>query len=95
LLTKEEIDKVSAVLGALSHPTRIKILLIAGETKKPLHIKAIAKILKADYAAIYRHIGVLKKANLLEIYEVGRSRVLSPIHMDIINQIIQLTKEVT
>jgi len=95
LLTKEEIDKVSAVLGALSHPTRVKILLITGETKKPLHIKAIAKILKADYAAIYRHIEVLKKANLLEIYEVGRSRVLSPLHMGIINQIVQLAKEVT
>ena len=93
--TQEEINKVSAVLGALSHPTRIRILLITGETKKPLHIKAIAKILKADYAAIYRHIEVLKKANLLEVYEVGRSRVLSPLHMDIINQIIQLTKEVT
>ena len=93
--TQEEINKVSAVFGALSHPTRIRILLITGETKKPLHIKAIAKILKADYAAIYRHIEVLKKANLLEVYEVGRSRVLSPLHMDIINQIIQLTKEVT
>jgi len=95
LPTQEEINKVSAVFGALSHPTRIRILLITGETKKPLHIKAIAKILKADYAAIYRHIEVLKKANLLEVYEVGRSRVLSPLHMDIINQIIQLTKEVT
>ena len=95
MLTKEEIDKVSAVLGALSHPTRIKILLITAETKKPLHIKAIAKILKADYAAIYRHIEVLKKANLLEIYEVGRSRVLSPLRMGVINQIIQLTKELT
>ncbi len=95
MLAQEEINKVSAVLGALSHPTRIKILLITGETKKPLHIKAIAKILKADYAAIYRHIEVLKKANLLEVYEVGRSRVLSPLHMGIIKQIIQLTKEVT
>jgi DNA-binding transcriptional ArsR family regulator len=95
LPTQEDINKVSAVFGALSHPTRIKILLITGETKKPLHIKAVAKILKADYAAIYRHIEVLKRANLLEVYEVGRSRVLSPLHMDVVNQIIQLTKEVT
>ena len=92
---QEDINKVSAVFGALSHPTRIRILLITGETKKPLHIKAIAKILKADYAAIYRHVGVLKKANLLEVYEVGRSRVLSPLHMDIIEQIVRLAKEVT
>jgi len=95
LSTQEEINRVSAVFAALSHPTRIKILLITGETKKPLHIKAVAKILKADYAAIYRHIEVLKRANLLEIYEVGRSRVLSPLHMDTINQLIQLTKEIS
>jgi len=95
LTVQEDINKVSAVFGALSHPTRIRILLITGETKKPLHIKAIAKILKADYAAIYRHVGVLKKANLLEVYEVGRSRVLSPLHMDIIEQIVRLAKEVT
>jgi len=95
LPAQEEIDRVSIVFGALSHPTRIKILLITGETRKPLHIKAMAKILKADYAAVYRHIEVLKKANLLEIYEVGRSRVLSPLHLDTINQIVRLAKEVT
>ncbi len=62
MLPQEDINKASVVLNALSHPTRIKILLITGETKKPLHIKAIAKILKADYAAIYRHIEVLKRS---------------------------------
>lgn len=85
---------VSIVFAALSNPTRLKILSIISETKRPLHIKAIAKILKMDYAAIYRHIGVLKKANLLQIFEVGRSRVLSPLHVEVVKQLIQQASEI-
>lgn len=94
LHVKEEIDSVSTVFSALSNPVRLKTLLIISETKRPLHIKAVAKILKMDYAAVYRHVDVLKKANLLQIFEVGRSRVLSPLHEDLVNQFIQLAKEV-
>ncbi len=91
---EEEINSVSTVFGALSSPIRLKILLIISETKRPLHIKAVAKILKMNYAAIYRHVEVLKKTNLLQVFEVGRSRVLSPLHEDIVKQFIQLTKEI-
>lgn len=87
-------SRFSTVFGALSNPTRLKILFIIGETKRPLHIKAVAKALKMDYAAVYRHVGVLRKANLLEVFEVGRSRVLSPLHMDLVKQFVQLAKEV-
>lgn len=92
--TEEEMTRVSRVFGALSNPTRLRILFIISETKRPLHIKAVAKALKMDYAAVYRHVGVLRKANLLEVFEVGRSRVLSPLHMDIVKQFIQLAKKV-
>lgn len=88
-------SRVSTVFSALSNPTRLKILFIISETKRPLHIKAVAKALKMDYAAVYRHVGVLKKANLLEVFEVGRSRVLSPLHMDQVRRFVQLAKEVT
>lgn len=86
---EKEISQVSNVFAALSNPTRLKILSIISETKRPLHIKAIAKTLRMDYAAIYRHIAVLKKANLLQIFEVGRSRVLSPLHVEVVKQLIQ------
>jgi len=90
----EEINRVSTVFSALSNPIRLKTLLIISETKRPLHIKAVAKILKMDYAAVYRHVEVLKKTNLLQVFEVGRSRVLSPLHEDLVKQFIRLAKEV-
>ena len=86
---EKEISQVSIVFAALSNPTRLKILSIITETKKPLHIKAVAITLKMDYAAVYRHIAILKKANLLQIFEVGRSRVLSPLHVEGVEQLVQ------
>lgn len=86
---EKEISQVSIVFAALSNPARLKILSIITETKKPLHIKAVAITLKMDYAAVYRHIAVLKKANLLQIFEVGRSRVLSPLHTEGVEQLVQ------
>jgi len=89
LYDEKEISYASIIFAALSNPTRLKILSIISKAKKPLHIKAIAKILKMDYAAIYRHINVLKKANLLQISEVDRSGVLSPLHVEVVKQLIQ------
>ncbi|MGD8506277.1 MAG: winged helix-turn-helix domain-containing protein [Candidatus Bathyarchaeota archaeon] len=86
---EEEISQVSIIFAALSNPIRLRILSLVSETKRPLHIKAVAKILKKDYAAVYRHIDVLKRANLLQIFEVGRSRVLSPLHVETVKQLIQ------
>jgi len=94
LYHEKEISHASTIFAALSNPTRLKILSIISETKRPLHIKAVAKILKMDYAAVYRHIAVLKKANLLQIFEVGRSRVLSPLHVEVVNQLIQQASEI-
>lgn len=91
---EEEISRVSVVFAALSNPIRLKILSIISETKRPLHIKAIAQKLKMDYAAIYRHIAVLKKANLLQVFEVGRSRVLSPLHVKVVKQLIQQADDI-
>jgi len=47
-----------------------------------------------DYAAVYRHVHVLRTARLLEVYEVGRSRVLTPRKPDLIRDLIQKTREV-
>lgn len=86
---EEEISQVSTIFAALSNPIRLRILSLVSETKRPLHIKAVAKTLKKDYAAVYRHVDVLKRASLLQIFEVGRSRVLSPLHAETVKQLIQ------
>jgi len=76
MLTRREVNRVSKILNALGNPIRFRILELVGKTDRPLHIKAVAQHLRKDYAAIYRHIKILEKCGLLEVYEVGRSRVL-------------------
>lgn len=92
--TEAEREGLSKIFAALANPIRLKILSLISETKKPLHIKAVARTLRMDYAAVYRHIAVLKKAGLLQIFEVGRSRVLSPLHGDVMDQILVLAQQI-
>ena len=92
--SEKETEQVSAVFKALSNPVRLRILSIISETKRPLHIKAVAKNLKMDYAAVYRHVRVLKEAGVLQIYDVGRSRVLSPLHIDELGKLLELARHV-
>jgi DNA-binding transcriptional ArsR family regulator len=47
-------------------------------------------MLGMDYGAVYRHVEVLKKVGLVQIFEVGRSRVLSLLHGELLNQILAL-----
>lgn len=87
-------EELSLVFDALGNPIRLRILSIIAGTKRPLHIKAISKELKMDYAAVYRHIDTLKKAGLVQVFEVGRSRVISPVHADELNQIFSLARRI-
>ena len=87
-------EQVSLIFNALGNPIRLRILSLVKETKRPLHIKAVAKALQKDYAAVYRHIDVLKKAGLVKIFEVGRSRVLSPLHADLVEEILTLAQQI-
>jgi len=89
---EDEIRKVSNIFGAIGNPIRFKILMLVNETERPLHIKAVAKILKKDYAAIYRHVKVLEKNGLIRIYEVGRSRVLYAKNADLVKQLVETAK---
>lgn len=86
------LEALSKIFSALGSPVRLRILSIVYETKRPLHIKAVAETLRMDYAAIYRHVDVLKKAKLVQIFEVGRSRVLSPLHADLVEQVFALVQ---
>ena len=62
MVTEEQgLRQVSDVFSALGNPTRLRIVELVSETERPLHIKAVAQVLKKDYAAVYRHIRVLEK----------------------------------
>lgn len=88
LYRDEELESASRLFKALSSTTRLRILVMVMGTKRPLHIKAISRQLGIDYAATYRHVEAMKKAGLVEIYEVGRSRVLSPLKIEVIRQLM-------
>jgi ArsR family transcriptional regulator len=93
MLPEEDLRTASTIFNALGSVVRLRILKMLIETKKPLHIKAVARNLDMDYAAVYRHVHVLRTARLLEVYEVGRSRVLTPRKPDLVGEMIKKTKE--
>jgi len=90
---EQELRQVSAIFSALGSPTRLKIVELVSETERPLHIKAVAQVLKKDYAAIYRHIKVLEDCGLVGVYEVGRSRVIYLKNKELIKDIVQTAKK--
>lgn len=91
----ENLRTASTTFSALGSVVRLRIIKMLIETKKPLHIKAVARNLAMDYAAVYRHVHVLRTARLLDVFEVGRSRVLTPRKPDLIMDLIERTKEVS
>ncbi len=91
----EDLKSASTMFGALGNTVRLRILLMLMDSKKPLHITAVASNLKMDYGAVYRHVEVLRDAGLLEVYEVGRSRVLSPLNGEVIRDLIEKAKNFT
>jgi DNA-binding transcriptional ArsR family regulator len=94
LIEDDKIRRTSGLLNAIGNPTRLKILIIIQETTRPLHIEAVSKALKMDYAAVYRHVKILQKNGLLEIYEVGRSRVLAVKNTESIKQLLQIANNI-
>jgi DNA-binding transcriptional ArsR family regulator len=90
---EQELRQVSAIFSALGNPTRLRIIELVSETERPLHIKAVAQVLKKDYAAVYRHIGVLEKCGLVGVYEVGRSRVIYLKNGELTKECVQTVKK--
>lgn len=88
----EDLKSASTVFGALGNPVRLRILLMLMDSTKPLHITAVANNLKMDYGGVYRHVEVLREAGLIQVYDVGRSRVLSPLNSDITKDLIAKAK---
>ena len=92
MLDEPELRQVSAIFSALGSPTRLRIVELVSETKRPLHIKAVAQVLKKDYAAVYRHVKVMEKSGLVGVYEVGRSRVIYLKNADLIKECVRTVK---
>ena len=92
-MQENEIHRISKIFRALGNEVRVKILLLVSETRKPLHIKGVAKALNMDYAALYRHVKVLQSSGLVEIFEVGRSRVLSLKNREMVEQLIEIANK--
>lgn len=82
------VDARAAVFTALGNPVRLRILLTLMATTRPLHIKAMAERLALDYAGVYRHVQLLARAGLLDVYEVGRSRVLALRHAATLRELL-------
>ena len=88
-MKEADVEKAANVFNALGNPTRLRILTLVSETDRPLHIMAVAKALDLDYAALYRHVRILKDRGLLEVYDVGRSRVLIIKDAEPLRQIVE------
>lgn len=93
MLAEENMRQVSGILSALGSPTRLRIVELVSKTERPLHIKAVAQVLKKDYATVYRHVKVLQKSGLVGVYEVGRSRVIYLKNVDLIKQCVQIAQK--
>jgi len=89
----EELKSASQTFSALGNVVRLRILLMLMDSKKPLHITAVASNLKMDYGGVHRHVEVLRNAGLLQVFEVGRSRVLSPLNVEQVREFITKAKE--
>lgn len=93
MLDEHELRQVSEVFSALGSPTRLRIIELVSETQRPLHIKAVAQVLKKDYAAVYRHVRVLEKCGLIGVYEVGRSRVIYLKNAELIKECVRIAQK--
>ena len=93
VLDEQELRLVSAIFSALGSPTRLRIVELVSETERPLHIKAVAQVLKKDYAAVYRHVKVMEKSGLVGVYEVGRSRVIYLKNADLTKECVRIVQK--
>ncbi len=93
MLDEQLMRQVSDIFSALGNLTRLRIIELVSETERPLHIKAVAQVLKSDYAAVYRHVRVLEKCGLIGVYEVGRSRVIYLKNGELIKECVQAVKK--
>ncbi len=87
-----EAKQMALIYQSLGSEVRLKIINLILCTKRPLHIQAIANNIGRDYAGVYRHIRALKNSGLIDIYEVGRSRVVSIKKVEELKNVFEASK---
>ncbi len=85
---------LSRFFNALSSKVRLDSLQTVSENRRPFHIKALANHLKLDYAAVYRHVIVLRDAALVDLFEVGRSKVVVAREEDTLRKVFELASSI-
>jgi len=95
LSATDDLKSASNMFGALGNTVRLRILLMLMDSKKPLHIAAVARNLKMDYGVVYSHVELLRKVGLIQVYDVGRSKVLSPSNAELLGDLIAKGKGFT
>jgi len=92
-LEGEELERAALLFSALGNKLRLKVILLLASTDRPLHIKAVSKRLGVSYPTIYRHIAVLRRAGLVKVYEVGRSRVVALTKPEALEKVLSTSRE--
>ena len=69
-------EQQARILMALGSADRLNIVHKLMSDQRPIHIKGIAKEMGLDYASVYRNVKLLASAKIIDVFEVGRSRVI-------------------
>jgi len=93
--SSREINRMARAFSALGNPTRLRILQLITTSDRPLHIKAIARLTKTRYNSIYKHVKLLEDVGFIQIFEVGRSRVLAVKSPELLERIWELGRSFT
>ena len=84
--------QMALIYRSLGSEVRLEIINLILSTNRPLHIQAIANSIGRDYAGIYRQVRTLKNSGLVNIFEVGRSRVVSIKKVDELENLFEVSK---
>ena len=90
--SQNEAKQIALLYRSLGSEVRLKIINLILSTKRPLHIQAIANNIGRDYAGVYRHIRTLKESGLVDVFEVGRSRVVSVKKVEELENVFEAAK---
>ena len=75
-----ELEELDAVFSALAHPARRHVLLVLHFRGGEMSSRDIAARFACSWPTTTRHLGVLRKAGLVETIQRGRERFYSLAH---------------
>ncbi|MFQ6011568.1 MAG: winged helix-turn-helix domain-containing protein [Nitrososphaerales archaeon] len=90
--SQQEAKQLAQIYRSLGSEVRLKIIKLILSTDRPLHIQAIADSIGRDYAGVYRQIRTLRNSGLVDVYEVGRSRVVSIKKVEELENVFEASK---